>query len=126
MHFCTFGCNKKFHRTPRGCRLATSGRKLRGFGFWTDLGQILVRSCPLATVGRSMVRFWPEFEGAACHAARATLILNTSTSETKTDDVHRSQKNNWMLENSKKDKKVNQAEPLLSSSSRFTATSSKF
>ncbi|ULT92142.1 hypothetical protein L3Y34_009695 [Caenorhabditis briggsae] len=40
--------------------------------------------------------------------------------------TRRNQRNNWMLENSKKDKEVNQAEPLLPYSSRFTATSSKF
>ncbi|ULT84448.1 hypothetical protein L3Y34_013253 [Caenorhabditis briggsae] len=34
--------------------------------------------------------------------------------------TRRNQRNNWMLENSKKDKKVNQAEPLLPYSSRFT------
>ncbi|CAP37910.1 Protein CBG20990 [Caenorhabditis briggsae] len=106
-------------------------------------------------MGRAMIGFWPEFDGAACYAALASFQSLEHFLETITDDVlekkeydtyqinkiqvnvfnvkflgdiatRRNQKKTWMLENSKKGKKVNQAELLLPYSSRFTATSSKF
>ncbi|CAP29450.1 Protein CBG09915 [Caenorhabditis briggsae] len=95
---------------------------------WSAFGQKLLT----AAVGRTMIGFWPEFEGAACYAARASLIINkiqVNIFNVKClGDIatRRNQRNSWMLENSKKDKKVNQAEFLLPYSSRFTATSSKF